>query len=477
MSDRFSVKLGLIPTRRNMTGEYFCNTKIAHDAKVAIEEKLKSMNIDFVNIDFLNDEGIIYNGLDAEKVADYMIQNKVDALFAPHVNFGTEDAIAKIGKLVGKPLLLWAPRDASPDLYHGNRCTDSQCGLMATGKVLRQFKVPFTYMTNCHLEDETFERVFNNFMAAASVVKAFRGMRVGQISVRPDPFWSVKCNELQLLEKFGIEVVPVTLIEIKQRFDNLLENQKSKLNARVDYYKENFDVIVNDDALLRTAALYYAIKEWAEEAQVSAIASSCWGPIRDMSGIASCFTFSELTDEKLPVICECDIHGAITSVIAQAATRWTKVSFFADITIRHPENDNAELFWHCGVFPKSVASKKVKPQIGCNFDEGRPTVGNFLLEDTPATVIRFDCSDDQYQLLVAEGKSVPGPKTTGTYGYLEFKDWPKLEHKVVTGPYIHHVAGVQAKIAPVLYEAVKYIPGLKIDLAEPSVEEVESYLR
>lgn len=477
MSQKHSLKLGLVPTRRNMSGEYFCNIDIAHANKLAVEAKLRAMNIDFVNIDFLNDEGIIYNGLEAQKVADYLIQHEVDALFTPHCNFGTEDAIAKVGKLVGKPLLLWAPRDASPDLFHGNRCTDSQCGLMATGKVLRQFNVPFTYMTNCHLEDETFERVLNNFMAAAQVVKAFHGMRIGQIGVRPEPFWSVKCNELQLLEKFGIEIVPVTLIEIKQRFDDLLKNQKSRLEARFQYYKEVFDVQVSDEALLRTAALYYAIKDWAEQAQVSAIASSCWGPIRELSGIASCFTFSELTDDKLPVICECDIHGAITSVIAQAATRWTKASFFADITIRHPTNDNAELFWHCGVFPKSTASGKVKPQIGCNFDEGRPTVGNFLLEDTPATIIRLDCSGDQYQLFVAEGYSVPGPATTGTYGWLEFKDWPKLEHKVVTGPYIHHVAGIQANIASVLYEAVKYIPGLILDLAEPSVEEVEAKSR
>lgn len=146
-------------------------------------------------------------------------------------------------------------------------------------------------------------------------------------------------------------------------------------------------------------------------------------------------------------------------------------------TFRHPENDNAELFWHCGVFPKSTASKSAKPQIGVNFDEGRPTVGNFLLEDSPVTVMRFDCSDDQYHLLIAEGKTVPGPTTKGTYGWIEFKDWPALEHKVVTGPYIHHVAGVQEHIAPILYEACKYLPGLHPDLAEPSEAEVLKLLR
>lgn len=476
MSNRHSLKLGIIPTRRNLSGEFFCNLDVAQTNKKNVEKKLKELGVNFVNLDFLNEEGIIYSGLDAEKAANYFIQQQVDALFAPHCNFGTEDAVAKIGKLVGKPLLLWAPRDPAPDKY-GNRCTDSQCGLMATGKVLRQFGVPFTYMTNCWIEDPIFERTMRYFLGAAQVVKSMQHLRIGQIGVRPEPFWSVKCNELQLLETFGIEVVPVSMIELKQRFDAILEEKDSSLLQQVAYYKENYEIMVDDDALLKAAVLKQTIKSWAEENQVSAIASSCWGPMRDIGGIASCFTFSELTDEKLPVICETDIHGAITSVIAQASTRWTKASFFADITVRHPENDNAELFWHCGVFPKSTASRIKKPQIGCNFDENRPGVGNFLLEDTPVTVMRFDCDNDQYRLLIAEGKTVPGPATKGTYGWIEFKDWPKLEHKVVTGPYIHHVAGVQEHVAPILYEACKYLPGLTPDLAEPSLNEVLALLR
>ncbi len=104
-------------------------------------------------------------------------------------------------------------------------------------------------------------------------------------------------------------------------------------------------------------------------------------------------------------------------------------------------------------------------------------MGNFLIEDSDVTLLRFDCSDDKYSLLIAEGRTVPGPETGGTYGYVEFKDWPKLEHKVVTGPYIHHVAGVHQQVAEVLYEACKYLPGLAPDLAEPPEEEVLKRLR
>jgi len=472
-----TLKVGLLPTRRNVTGEFFCNLDVAQANKKAVEKALKEMKIDYVNINFLNPEGIIYNGLDAEKVADYFIAQKVDAVFAPHCNFGTEDAVAKVGKMVGKPLLLWAIRDESPD-SEGNRCTDSQCGIMATSKVLRQFGVPFTYMTNCSLDDPAFKRTMDSFLRAAQIVKSMTNLRIGQIGVRPDAFWSVKCNELQLLEKLGIEVVPVTMIELKERYEAVLKKKEKDIRELIRHYRKCFDVTVNDDALMHTAALELAIWDWAGETEVSAIASNCWGPMRSIGGVASCFVFSELTDAKLPVVCETDIHGAITSVIAQASTMWKKASFFADITIRHPSNDNAELFWHCGVFPGSTAGRKKKPQIGVNFDEGRPTVGNFALEEKlPVTLMRMDCSEDRYSLLIAEGKTVKGPRTKGTYGWIEFKDWPRLEHKVVEGPYIHHVAGVEEAVAPALYEACRYMPSINADLAEPSLDEVLARLR
>lgn len=470
-----TLLLGLVPTRRDLDGDFFCNSKVAFAKKLKIEAKLKEMGIPYVNLDFLNEEGIINNGLDAKKVADYFTEKGVDALFCPHLNFGTEDAIAKIGKLMNKPLLIWGMRDDAPDSA-GNRCTDSQCGLFATSKVLQQFHVPYSYMTNCTLDDPTFERVLRNFLSAASVVKTFRGMRVGQVAVRPETFWSVKCNERELLEKFSIEIVPITMVEIQDRFNEILENERELLEKEAETFKEKYDAQVPDDSLIRTAALKLTFRRWAEEMQLDAVASNCWGPIRQTAGIASCFAFSELTGEGLPIACETDVCGAITSVIAQAATQWQKASFFADITVRHPTNDNAELLWHCGVFPCRTACTDCKPVIGRSFDEHRPTVTNFRLAAGDITICRFDGIDGNYQLFMAQGHSVEGPMTKGAYGWFEFDNWPRVEHKLINGPYVHHCAGVHQNISTVLYEACKYIPGLTADPISPGKEEIEEFL-
>lgn len=472
MENKRSLLLGLVPTRRDLDGEFFCNSQAALRRKLELERKLNELGVEYVNLDFLNAEGIIKSGLDADAVAERFRSQGVDALFCPHLNFGTEDAIAKIGRLMNVPLLLWGPRDDAPDAA-GNRLTDSQCGLFATGKVLRQFGVPFTYMTNCATDDPTFERVLGGFMSVAHAVKSFRHMRVGQFGVRPETFWSVKCNEMQLLERFGIEVVPATMLELQGMYEQTLREHGAELERIAAGYRERMDVRIGQSDLIKAAALQKAIRDWADANQVDAIASNCWGPMRQIGGISACFTFAELTEQYLPVVCETDIHGAISSVLAQSATRWQQASFLADITTRHPTNANAELLWHCGVFPRSTALGVAR--IDHNFDENRPGVMSFQMKPGDITIARFDVSDDRYQLLTAQGARVDGPHTSGAYGWFEFPNWPELEHRLVTGPYIHHCAGVYARISPILHEACKYIPGLAPDPVQPGEREIREF--
>ena len=133
--------------------------------------------------------------------------------FFPHCNFGTEYEVARLAKELNVPVLLWGPRDERPD-ENGVRLRDSQCGVIATGKVLRRFQIPFTYMTNCRLNDLQFEKGIRDFQAVCNVVKTFRNMRILQISTRPFDFWSTMCNEGELLEKFNIQLSPVPMPEL-----------------------------------------------------------------------------------------------------------------------------------------------------------------------------------------------------------------------------------------------------------------------
>jgi len=470
------VKLGLAPTRRNLSRKNFFDKADAKVEKDLIEDMLEAKGIEYVNLDFLNEEGIICNGLDAEKAAKYFIDEKVDAIFAPHCNFGTEDAVAKLAKKVGKPLLIWGPRDDAP-LSDGSRLRDSQCGLFATTKVLQQFGVTYSYIPNCRMEDAIFETGFSDFMAAAAVVKVFKNARIGQIGVRPAAFWTVKCNEEELLNCFGIEVVPISIADLKIMMDRVAAEEPEQVAKVKAEIREKIEVItLNETEMDLLAAMKIAILEWARAEQLDAAAMLCTGAVRQMLKICQCFVMADLTDDGFPVACETDIHGALTSLMVQAAVQGKTATFLADMTIRHPENDNAELLWHCGVFPASLKKEGCVGKLNDHYGANVPGVAEWEIKGGDITICRFDGAGGTYKLLFSEGKGISGPKNKGTYLWAEFKNWLKLEKRLIDGPYIHHCTGVHGNITGALYEACRYIPELNADPVDPTEEELENRL-
>lgn len=474
--DQGRLRLGFAPTRRMMNGEKAFNKGDAQRYKRMIEERLGRYDIDVINLNALNEEGLLFTGLDTAKAAQIMRAGQVDALFFPHCNFGAEDAVAKLAREMNLPVLIWGPRDEVIDA-EGYRYRDSQCGLFATSKVLQRMGVPFSYITSCTVDSEQFDRGFRTFLRAASAAKALRKPRIGQISLRPDAFWSVKVNEGELLERFGIEIVPTTLADLKKRFDAKLKSPDAWMREAIEGIRSVFGDIQFDEAYLNNvAALEGAIFDWATEEQLNAAATTCWGPMFDITGLSPCFALSELTEMGLPVICECDLHGAVSSLLARGASMGDSSTFLADVTIRHPEDDNSELFWHCGVFPKELRADDCTPSLKNHYNRKAPAVSHFELKPGDITLVRFDGVQGEYSLLMGHAQRGTGPSTLGTYGWLKFGHWAKWERRFIYGPYIHHCVGVYGKLAPALFEACRFIPGLTPDPVEPTKEEIEAFL-
>ena len=462
-----NIKIGLAPTRRSI-----------FSAPAAVEyanytrEKLTQMGVDYVDIDDIAEDGLLHDDADRIKIAEKFKAEKVDGLFFPHGNFGTEYEVARLAKDLNVPVLLWGPRDERPN-EQGIRLRDSQCGLFATGKVLRRFQVPFTYLCNCNLEDPEFERGVKNFLAVCNVVKAFRSTRILQIGPRPFDFWSTMCNEGELLEKFNIQLSPIPLPELTSEMKAAKE-EGTKVAETIAYCKEHFNVCINDEQLENVAALKVAMHSLATKYGCNAAAIQCWNALQSEIGIMPCAANSLLNEEGFPVVCETDIHGAITAIMAEAAGMDEARTFFADWTVRHPDNDNAELLQHCGPWPISCAS--CKPTIGYPLAFDYPGAVEAQAKHGEMTLCRFDGDNGEYSLLLGNAKGVDGPYTKGTYVWVEVKNWKRLEAKIVEGPYIHHCVGIHKDIVPVLYEACKYI-GVKPDLYDPIEEEVKAYLR
>ncbi len=461
------VKLGLAPTRRSI----FSAPDAVKYANLT-RNRLRELDVEFVDIDDISIDGLLHNDEDRIKIEEKFKREKVDGLFFPHGNFGTEYEVARLAKNMGLPVLLWGPRDERPD-ENGVRLRDSQCGLFATGKVLRRFNVPFTYLTNCRLTDPEFERGVKDFLAVCNVVKTFKNTRILQIGPRPYDFWSTMCNEGELLERFNIQLAPIPLPELTQEVKKAKE-EKIEVAEVMDYCHKNMIVKVKEEELENIAAMKVAMKRMAETYGCNAAAIQCWNALQTELGIMPCAANSLLNEEGLPVVCETDIHGAITAVMVEAATLDDTRSFFADWTVRHPDNENGELLQHCGPWPISVAQEK--PSIGYPLAFDHPGAVEAQAKFGELTLARFDGDNGEYSMLLGNAKGIEGPYTKGTYLWVEVENLKRLEDKLVCGPYIHHCVGIHKNVVPILYEACKYI-GIKPDLYDPVEENVKAYIR
>lgn len=461
------MKLGYVPTRRSI---FSAPDAIKYRGLTA--ERLTELGIDFVDITDINEEGLLYDDQDVEKIAEKFEKEGVDGLMLAHCNFGTEYVCARLAKRLGLPVLLWGPLDERPE-PDGVRLRDTQCGLFATGKVLRRFRVPFTYLTNCRLNDPVFERGVRDFLAVCNVVKTFKNIRILQISTRPFDFWTTMCNEGELLEKFNIQLSPIPMTELTEEV-KAVKAEKTKLNEMLDIIHETMEIQINDNEVENVAALAAAMKNLVEKYGCQAAAIQCWNALQTELGIMPCAANAILNEQGIPVVCETDIHGAVTALLVEAAGMGETRSFFADWTIRHPDLENGELLQHCGPWPVSVAAEKPKLTYPLAFDH--PGSLTAEAKHGEVTLCRFDGDNGEYSLLLGRAKGVDGPKGMGTYLWVEVENIKRLEAKIVEGPYIHHCVGIHKDVVPVLYEACKYI-GVAPDLCDPIEEEVKAYLR
>lgn len=244
----YKVKIGLAPMRRNTTDRpkgtfltWHSAIERGHRFVDYIEKNFASENVEFVDINGIGMEGqdLMFDDDSAKDVIERFRQENVDAVFIINCNFGNEEAAADVAKALGKPVLLWAPLD---DEYYidGMRPTDSQCGLFGVSRQMQRFHIPFSHLPCCRVESDEFKNGFDSFVRVACMVKNFNGMRIGQVGTRPAPFFSVIWNEGELMEKFGIKIIPINFAVIEQRMKAITEENPAEKQEVADYILKNY---------------------------------------------------------------------------------------------------------------------------------------------------------------------------------------------------------------------------------------------
>ena len=425
-----------------------------------IENNFASDKVAFVNSRGIGINDLVFDDNSAAEVIDRFKSEKVDAVFIINCNFGNEEAAADIAKALGVPVLLWAPLD---DEYYvdGMRPTDSQCGLFGVSRQMQRLHIPFSHLPCCRVESDEFKEGFKSFVRVACMVKNFKGLRVGQIGLRPAPFYSVMWNEGDLLEKFGVKMIPINFALIEQRMNAVMTENPDEKKQIENYILKNYKLDdLTPQYVERMAAYALTLKRLFDEFNLDAISAECWSATPVMfDGLAPCTVYGILNDMGYLVSCESDMHALLTMVLLKCATLGEGKPLFGEFTVRHPDNKNAELLWHCGPFPLSQKAES-------GVDSTARLVNQrswFRAKDGEYTVARIDREDGNYMVLPLVANTTTGPQTHGTYIWAEFDNLQKIEDRLIDGPYIHHFVEIAGDYRKEITEFCKYFPNLSVD--------------
>ena len=461
------MKIGLVAMRRNTTDRprgTFLNWHSAEERGKRfvdyIEKNFTNEHVSFVDNKGIGIKDLVFDDASAAQVIKRFQEEKVDAVMVINCNFGNEEATADIAKALGKPLLLWAPLD---DEYYvdGMRPTDSQCGLFGVSRQLQRYHIPFSHLNCCRVESDEFKEGLERFVRVACMVKNFKGMRIGQVGARPAPFFSVIWNEGELMEKFGVRIVPINFAIIEQRMKTAATDFPDEIKEIESYILKNYTL---DDLTPKyvtgMATMTVMYKHLFEEYNLDIISAECWTATPIMfDGLAPCTVYGLLNDMGYLIACESDMHCGMTMALLKCASLGEGKPLFGEFTVRHPENKNAELLWHCGPFPLSQKAES-------GIDSTARLVNQrswFRAKDGTYTIARMDQESGNYMILPLVANTTAGPQTHGTYLWVEFEDMDAVEDRLLEGPYIHHFVEIEGDYRREIAEFCKYFPNLTLD--------------
>lgn len=448
-------------------GKFVFSHEDAIRQKTAVEGVVNSLKLPYVSIDSVVPDGIIRDYSQVRMVTDYFAAQKIQYLFVPHCNFGTESVVGLLGKRLNVPVLIWGPQDGVP-LPDGTRYRDTLCGMLASTKVLHTFGVRYTYIENCQTSDPLFATQLLRFHKSVAVIERMKGMKIGLIGNRIDFFWSTIHNEAELLRAYQIEILPIDMLRTIEETKKLARVNRQMYEQQIVQYSQSVDFTEMDsDGVVNVFALRDVMLQLASKYDLDALAVESFMTVTEELKAMISFSQAMVTDCGIPCITESDILGAVSSLIAEAVTGNTGRSFFADVTIRHPKDPNGFLLWH-DAFPLSLKAPEAPAKVGTHWilPGINPGSCHWRLKFGTITIIRFERDESGYTLLAQKAEVIEGPKTQNTYVWVKVEDWRAFEKRMMYGPYLHHVACVYGDWTAELKEACRYIPGLTFDERE-----------
>ena len=301
--------------------------------------------------------GMVHSLDEAETTAEYFRSQHVDGVILCPLDFGDERSAVKVAERLGVPVMLYATKEPpAPDDSGLTRVSDSYCGNLSMASGLYRRKIAFRYAGLFFPDEPAFLAEVKDFVGAVAVVKGMKNARLGQVGVRPPTFETVGYDEAALIRSFGQNIIYSDLGDMVARAKGYKNDDERVQKIVADITGSVVAVTVATDYVLNAAKLELALSEFWKEAKLSAMAMQCWPSVQQALGISVCNVYGRLTNQGMLTACEADILGAASMLVNYQAALGATVPHFIDWTIRHRENPNQLLAWHCGNAPVSLAA-------------------------------------------------------------------------------------------------------------------------
>ena len=350
-------------------------------------------------------------------------------------------------------LVLWA----TPERVGATKV--SACSLVGThvfAANLRQHQRPFELVYGTPGEADTNED-FDQAVRAVYASGRLRRAKVGLLGYHAPGFVDMHADPFDLSLHLGAQLWHTDLQELFDRMDAVSPAALEQDGATMAALGLPMDEVAAAD-LVPSSRFYLAIKALFEEEDLDALAVREWPELSKRMDHWPYLAIARLLGDGLPIACEGDVDGAITSLLG------CKLGLGPGHLTDWLAHDRETItLWHGGCAPIDLCDpigSETGPRVARHFNSRTPAVVNAVLSaDRPLTLCRIWRCDGEYHLMAQEVTTLePKQRLAGTVGLVQVEGRNVREwfRELCFAGMPHHVIAFPGKRAALLLRFAQF---------------------
>lgn len=280
----------------------------------AAEKALSDEGLELVSVYPVADD---YEEKQVKSAVDALSKDSFDALVVCVAGWIPTHAVLKVTEHYRHlPMVLWG----LAGWYEGDRLvtTADQAGTTGLRAVFEGLGYTFKYVYDI-IGKKTRSEAVADYCRAAIAARRLITDKVGMAGYRDMNLYGTLYDGISLKKTVGVEIETFEMLEIEQRYAALSDSAKREIvNNRI--LKWNFLKPANDDAMMKAAGYYLAVKAIADERGYKSISLKDVDGMKKLCGFPPAPIFMLLSEDGYTTVPENDSLGAVTQLIMHRLT-------------------------------------------------------------------------------------------------------------------------------------------------------------